>query len=76
MVTIVAKGLEPYILEVKIGKDFADENDFVHYAYKQSVFAEYELCQWYRTKLNFILSRWSITLPSPQGDMPKDFGKR
>ena len=35
--------------------DFADENDFVRYAHKQSVFTEYELRQWYRTKPHFIL---------------------
>ena len=43
------------VLEVKTIKDFADENDFVRYAHKQSVFTEYELRQWYRTKPHFIL---------------------
>ena len=43
------------VLEVKTIHDFADENDFVRYAHKQSVFTEYELRQWYRTKPNFIL---------------------
>lgn len=43
------------VIEVKTIRDFADENDFVHYAHKQSVFTEFELRQWYRTKPNFIL---------------------
>ena len=43
------------VLEVKTIKDFADENDFVRYAHKQSVFTEYELRQWYRMKPHFIL---------------------
>ena len=43
------------VLEVKTIKDFADENGFVRYAHKQSVFAEDELRQWYRSKPNFIL---------------------
>ena len=43
------------VLEVKTIHDFADENDFVRYAHKQSVFTEYELRQWYRTKPHFIL---------------------
>lgn len=43
------------VIEVKTIHDFANESDFVRYAHKQSVFTEYELCQWYRTKPNFIL---------------------
>lgn len=43
------------VLEVKTKDCFADENDFVRYAHKQSVFSEYELRQWYRTKPHFIL---------------------
>lgn len=43
------------VLEMKTIKDFADENDFVRYAHKQSVFTEYELRQWYRMKPHFIL---------------------
>ncbi|MGM9779187.1 MAG: GNAT family N-acetyltransferase [Prevotella sp.] len=43
------------VIEVKTIHDFANESDFVRYAHKQSVFTEYELCQWYRTKSNFIL---------------------
>lgn len=43
------------VLEVKTYGDFTDEEDFVKYAHKQSVFTEYELRQWYRTKLHFIL---------------------
>ena len=43
------------VLEIKTINDFADENAFVRYAHKQSVFTESELRQWYRTKKNFIL---------------------
>ena len=43
------------VLEVKTIRDFADENDFVRYAHKQSVFSEDELRKWYQTKSDFIL---------------------
>lgn len=43
------------VLEVKTISDFEDENDFVHYTHKQSVFSESDLRQWYRNKSDFIL---------------------
>ena len=43
------------VCEVKQINDFADENDFVRYTNRYSVFSEEELRGWYRTRPNFIV---------------------
>lgn len=43
------------VLEVKTVKDFADEDAFVKYTNRYSVFNERELRGWYQTKKNFIV---------------------
>ena len=41
------------VYEVKTFKDFTNEDDFVKYTNRYSVFSEKELKGWYRTKNNF-----------------------
>ena len=60
------------VLEIKTINDFADENAFVHYAHKQSVFTEDELRQWYRTKKNFILIQMVYNIAFPRKAIRKD----
>lgn len=43
------------VCEVKTFNDFADENDFLKYTNRYSVFNEKELSNWYKTKQNFIV---------------------
>lgn len=40
---------------MKTFNDFADENDFLKYTNRYSVFNEKKLSNWYKTKQNFIV---------------------
>ena len=43
------------VCEVKTFKDFADEDAFVKYTNRYSVFKEYELRRWYKNRNHFIV---------------------